>query len=177
MFADNVANSLSQSQMYTALRMVLLNIVNIPVIQSQQNRNAAPTGNFITMTALGLDARSTNRITYDNQSSVPGEENHHRTLVWRVQIDCYGDEAATMANTIATLFRSEWACEAFGATGYAVVPLFAGEPHQTSFINSESAYEGRWTLDLHMQADVAVTAPRYFFDNATITPVSVDTLD
>lgn len=176
MFADNVSSTLTQSDMFTALRKVLLKLVDVEVLQSQQNRVSSPTGNFITMTSLGLDPKSTNRTEYENQSSTPGNEVMRRTLLWRVQLDCYGNEAATMCNLISTVFRSEWACEAFNSTGYAVSPISAGEPRQTAFIDSEQQYGDRWSVDLTMQADVYVRVGQYFFDSATITAVSVDTL-
>lgn len=173
MFTANVSNSLSQSDMFTALRKFLLLLVDVPVIQSQQNKVALPTGNFIAMTSLGEDVKSTNTITYDNESSDPGAEIHQRTALWRVQLDCFGSESESMASLISTVFRSEWACEAFKSIGYSLAPVSTGDPHQTAFINSESGYEDRWTLDATLTIDKAVTVPRYFFNSALVETYSV----
>lgn len=174
MFTDGVSNSLSQSDMFTALRTFLLSVVSMPVIQSQQNRVSLPTGNFIAMTSLGMEGKSTNTVTYSDQSSTPGSEKHYRTTLWRAQVDVYGSEAGQIANALAVAFRSEWGCEAFAASGFPVTPAYTDEPRNTAFIDSESQYEDRWTMTMVMVIDNSVTLPRYFFDSANVEAYSVD---
>ncbi|EIC83986.1 hypothetical protein [Serratia sp. M24T3] len=176
MFTANVSNSLSQSDMFTALRKFLLLLVDVPVIQSQQNKVSIPEGNFIAMTSLGEDVKSTNRIDYDNGTSTPGDEVHQRTALWRVQLDCFGSESESMAGLISTTFRSEWACEAFKSFGYPLAPVSTGDLRQTAFINSESGYGDRWTLDVTLVIDRSITLPRYFFDSVELEAYSVDSL-
>ncbi|WAT10149.1 LIC_12616 family protein [Rouxiella badensis] len=174
MFANNVSNSLSQSYMFTALRKFLLLLVDVPVLQSQQNKVALPTGNFITMTSLGEDVKSTNRISYANEAGDPGSEIQQRTAFWRVQLDCFGSEAQSLASLISTAFRSEWACMAFKSLSDSIAPISGGDPRQTAFINSESEYEDRWTLEATLGIDKAVTLPQYFFTQDDVETYSYE---
>lgn len=176
MFTDNVTNSLSQSDMFNAMSQFLLLLVDIPVIQIQQNNISIPAGDFITMTSLGVDVKSTNRIYYDSETSTPGSEIHQRTALWRCQIDCYGDEAQNIADVVSTAFRSEWACEAFKSFGYTLYPVSTGDLRQTAFVNASSVYQDRWTFEATLVVDNSITLPRYFFDSALIETYSIDSL-
>lgn len=177
MFNTSITQTLTEKQRFIALRAFLLKVTGgSEVRQTQQNRVAMPTGSFITMTPLDIGVLSTNNYTYSNQNSTPGKEIMSHTSQWRVQLDCYGEGAGDMANIISTVFRSEWACEAFGVTGYMVRPVYSTDPRQTYYIDGESQYGERWTIDVTMLFEDGVGVDMYFFDSATITPTIANTI-
>ena len=154
MLATGVTNSLSVSDMFAALGTVLDHIVSVPVLLSQQNGVAMPVGEFVMMTPLGLEDKSTSITGY--QAST---DTHENTQIWRVQIDCFGSSASTMSNTIKMMWRTSYVCELFDKLNVPIVPLYTDESRQTAFVNDASNYEDRWTLTLYSQVRPIVTVP------------------
>lgn len=173
MIKPQIGNSLTLSDMYTALRSVLLNIFDCPVLQGGENRVALPVGNSVIMNSLFFEELSTNRVYYE-RSDNGGQEIHERTTEWHVQVDCYGKDAEIMAQTISTLIRSERGCEWFKETGYEIKPLYASTPRQTNFIDSESQYGGRYSVELHLNPVIRIGVPQEFFDSVSVKAVSTD---
>ena len=68
--------------------------------------------------------------------------------------------------------RSEYACTALEQT--PIQPLFPDEPHNTTMINGEQLYEGRWTVDLHFQFNPVVSVPMEFADEIITDIASID---
>lgn len=91
-----------------------------------------------------------------------------------VQLDVHGPVSADNAQIIATLFRDGYGCEAMAASGFEIAPLYAGEPHQTPFINAEQQFEDRWVIDAVLQANPVVTTPQQFAGAAVVGLISVD---
>jgi len=94
-----------------------------------------------------------------------------------VQIDVYGLQggpAGDSAQTLSTLLRSEVATEFFHAENPAVSPLHADDPRQLAFVDGESQYEERWTLDVHLQVNPVTGVAQQFATVATVTPVDVE---
>lgn len=177
MYNSSITQTITESQRFIALRAFLLKVTgNVEVRKTKQNRVSMPTGSFITMTPIDIGILSTNNFSYSNQSSTPGVETMSHTSQWRVQLDCYGEGSGDMANVISTVFRSEWACEIFRDTGYMVRPVYSTDPRQTYYIDGEAQYGERWTIDVTMLFEDGVGVDMYFFDSATITPISVDTI-
>ncbi|MGJ8524340.1 hypothetical protein LMG33818_000048 [Halomonadaceae bacterium LMG 33818] len=173
MINPQIGNSLTLSDMYTALRSVLLNIFDCPVLQGGENRVALPVGNSVIMNSLLFEEFSTNRVYYEESDGV-GQEIHERTTVWQVQVDCYGKDAEIMAQTISTLIRSDKGCEWFRETGYDITPLYASTPRQTNFIDSESQYGGRYSVDLHLNPVIRIAVPQSFFNSVDLKAISTD---
>lgn len=154
MLAPNVTNSLTTSQMFEALGDALDSLVSVPVLLSQQNGVAMPVGEFVMMTPLALDDKSTSITEYFDAS-----ESHENTQQWRVQIDCFGKGASTMSNTIKMMWRTAYVINLFDKLNVPIVPLYASESTQTAFVNDSSNYEDRWTLTLYSQVRPVVTVP------------------
>lgn len=166
--------SITETQLLTALRAFLLTLVNAEVIRSQQNRVAMPTGDFVVMTPLFTTGLSTDLTAYQPGSSNPGVESHSRATQWNVQLDCYGPSASDNANLIATMIRTDYACQQFLASGIDIQPLYAGEPKQSTMINAEQQFENRWTVDFVAQYNPVVKMPQDFANTLTIIPAEVD---
>lgn len=90
-----------------------------------------------------------------------------------VQLDVHGPNGADNAQTISTLFRDGFACDALATSGVDVTPLYADDPRQMPFVNGESQFEFRWTVDVTMQVNAAALVPMQFADALVATPVSV----
>ncbi|ELY4831851.1 hypothetical protein SM096_004217, partial [Cronobacter sakazakii] len=93
---------------------------------------------------------------------------------WPCQIDCYGENAADNASIIGTLIRSDFACEWFRQNGNVITPLYCSDPHQTTMINGEQQYEGRWTMEFIGQFNPSVTTRQDFMDSITVGVIAAD---
>ena len=91
-----------------------------------------------------------------------------------IQIDVHGPASTDNAQTIATLFRDDYAVTVFEAEAITITPLYADDPRQMPFINAASQYEDRWTIDLHMEISPIVSIPQEFADAVDLTVVDVD---
>jgi len=78
-------------------------------------------------------------------------------------------DAADMAATISTLFRSEIGTNALEAVSLNFDPLYADEPRQVPFQNAEQQWESRWVVDAVMQTTQVVTWPMQFMGAASVT--------
>lgn len=90
---------------------------------------------------------------------------------WTVQVDVYGPASADNAQVIETLFRSEYATDAFGSYGYDVQPLYCDDAHQVPLIDAEQQFEERWTLDLNLQFNALVGTSQQFATEAQVETI------
>lgn len=105
-----------------------------------------------------------------------------------VQCDFHGPNSGNYVQIASTLFRDRFATEAFEGFGSAppgwapippggtvplpftgIRPLYADDPRQTPFLNAESQYEFRWSLDFCMQANPIVSVGQTFAGQASVT--------
>jgi hypothetical protein len=166
--------SVTESMLYTALRTFLLGLVSCPVVQSQQNRSAMGTGDFILMTGTGMSGLSTDKTGFIPGQSNPGSETHSRSTRWDVQLDCYGPNAADMASLLATTFKTDYAAAALAGAAIEIQPLYADDPKQMTIVNAESQYESRWIVVVFFQFNPVVTLPQDYAAGLTVIPAEVD---
>jgi hypothetical protein len=165
--------SLTESQTFLALRTVLLGILptGTPVIRSEINRVAEPSeSDFCMMTPILRTRLATNTDTYTDAPGA-GTRNSRTPMQITVQLDIHGPESANNAQMISTLFRDEYACARFAATGFDVTPLYADDPRQTPFENAEQATEWNWSVDVVLQANPVTGTPQDF---AAVARVRLD---
>lgn len=93
-----------------------------------------------------------------------------------IQADVHGPASADNAQRLSTLFRDQFAVDAFQTQGLPITPLYTSEPRQIPFENGEQQTEERWVVDLCMQADVAIVTTMQFADKLDITTTPVETL-
>lgn len=163
--------SITEAQLYTALRAFLIGLLPCEVVQGQQNRAAMPKGDFVTMTSLGTTGLSTDKATYQPAAST---QTHERSTRWDVQLDFYGANAADYANTVATLVKTDYACSQFEASGLGMDPLYAEEPRQIPFVNAESQYEKRWSVQCAFQFNPTVVVSQQFAASLKVVPENID---
>jgi hypothetical protein len=91
-----------------------------------------------------------------------------------VQLDVHGPNSAENAQTISTLFRDDFAVQAFAASGFDVTPLYVSDPRQLPFENENQQIENRWVIDAVMQANQIIRASQQFADELGINVVSIE---
>jgi hypothetical protein len=110
-----------------------------------------------------------------------------------IQCDVHGPNSTDNAHIISTLFRDQYAVDAFSAFGTAppgwgpipfggtlpqkyvgMMSLYADEPTQHAFVNAEQQYEYRWTVDCCVQTNAVVTVARDFADTLVMTLLEAD---
>jgi hypothetical protein len=98
------------------------------------------------------------------------------TAEWIVQLNIHGPNSANNTRTIDTLFRSDYAVDYFTAQGQPLAPLYCDDPRQATWENAEQQMEFDWTIDLHMEIDVAIGTPQQFADVVTVRVTDASTL-
>jgi hypothetical protein len=172
--------SLTEQQTLTALRTVLLGILpdGTPVIRSEVNRVAEPSeSDFCMLTPILRTRLATNTDSYiDAPFATPpvGLRNSLNPMQITVQLDVHGPASADNAQMISTLFRDEYACIQFAATGFDVQPLYAEDPRQTPFENAEQQTEYRWSVDVVLQANPVISTAQDFADVVVIDAFEAD---
>lgn len=95
---------------------------------------------------------------------------HHTEITY--QLDVHGPASTNNVQTIATLFRDEFATHWFEDS--PVMPLHADDPRQAPFLNAEQQYENRWVLEAVMQANQTVFVPQQFAEALHVGLINVD---
>jgi hypothetical protein len=156
--------SLSESQTLAALRSFLLAVLpdGTQVVAGLDNRVPEPIDtDFVVMTPVLRERLSTNVTMYRaGNPDATGAKEVRQTTKLTVQLDIHGPAGADNAQLVTTLWRDGTACEALAATELDLAPLFANEARQIPFMNGEQQVEARWSVDLVMQVNPAITVPQ-----------------
>lgn len=142
-------------------------LVDCPVMRAQANRVSFPVGDFILMTPVHRTALATN-IDTNTQTT----QSAQRSTQVDVQVDCYGSSAGDRAQTLVTLLRDTYACDAMMGTG--VQPLYASDVSQMPLITGEEQYLDRWRFEASLQIGPTITTPAQTFSTATVDFVSTN---
>lgn len=173
--------TLSESQVFTALRAFLLSILpsGYEVIKAQDNRVPEPqSGNFVVMTPLLRERIETNVDNYSD--GYPDDDSLmsiSNPVKFTVQLDIHASDTTAsgdLAHIIQTLFRDETGIQSFADSGFAVAPLYCGDPRQMPFTNENQQVETRWVMEAIIQYNPVVTLPQDFADSLEINLVEVD---
>ncbi len=155
--------SITEDAMMTAVRTFLLSILpdDIEVFQGQDNRVPEPVGpDFVMMTPRRRSRLATNVVTWPLADVDPDELEHAKSTEVLVQLDIHGPAGADHAQTIATLWRDDFACQALKSAN--IQPLFANDGNQLPFQNAEHQWEDRWVMEIVFQATPIISTPQEF---------------
>ncbi len=176
--------SLTESQTLTAVRAFVLAAIGddgttIEVVRGQDNRVAPPsTDNYVVMTPMHRALLETPTTTYHDGAldPIPGQSARmdKAPATVDVQLNFHGDGSHDLCTLVQSLVRTTFATEAFEASGFDVTPLYAGEPHQSAFVNAEQQVENTWVFDLSVQCNPIVTSDQDFATGLEIGLISVD---
>ena len=131
-----------------------------------------------TISALGTGIGGVGTYTVSGSQSVAsaplacGAINIKQPTKITVQLDVHGPNSSDNAQTISTLFRDDYAVQNFYASGFDVMPLYAGDPKQIPFLNGEQQYETRYVIDAVMQANEVVSPPQQYA--GTLGPIIIE---
>jgi hypothetical protein len=174
--------TITEAQALAAMRGFLMAALPeaTPVVIGQDNRVPEPgNADFVVITPLFEERIETNTDTYFDgffsNPQVPGTLTIGNPQIVTVQLDVHGEHSGDNTHLIVTLFRSEWGCNQFAASGFDVTPLHTGEPpHQIPYNNGEQQIENRWVIDCVMQVNPLVTVPQDFCASLGIKLIEVD---
>ncbi|QIP09037.1 phage neck terminator protein [Bradyrhizobium symbiodeficiens] len=132
------------------------------------------TPGFVTITVLRRPRLATN-LNEINDAGDTIATTQSTDIV--VQMDVHNDDtlvSSDNAQIISTMFRDDYATTFF--EGYpGISPLFADEPRLLPFVNAESQYEPRYTVEVHLQADQAVSVPAQSATSVELDITNVET--
>lgn len=147
---EQMIASVTETQIFTALRAFILGVVDCEVIRVPNNRVPMPVGEFISLSAISNSPLSTNVSSYSST-----EKSIIRPSQFTIQVDCYGASAGDRATAITTLFRDAYGCDALAPSG--IQPLYASDARQMPMVDGESQYVTRYTFDAVMQFNPVLT--------------------
>jgi len=161
--------SILETDVFKAMRTFILSIVDCEVIRTQVNKVSTPKRDFIALTPTSLIPLETNTDTWtDTTKSVK------RSAQMSIQVDCYGLNSVDRAQTIAALFRDDYACQYFASSGFDMQPLYASDAQQMPITSGEDTYIERWTFECVLQINPVITVPIQTANTLTAGLISVD---
>ncbi|MHB8283953.1 MAG: phage neck terminator protein [Caulobacteraceae bacterium] len=161
--------SITEYDIRVAMENVLRAFVpaGVSVIRGQVNRTAPPKGNYIVATVMGRVRLATNTDSYDGVATKTITQPTQVT----VQLDLHGELATDVAQILSSVFRDAAACDAMPA---AIQPLYADDPRQMPFINGAQQYEDRWTVNVVLQVNPALSLPQAYAGELHVHMQSLD---
>lgn len=163
--------SISQDDVFTALRTFILGVISCEVVQGLGNGVPPPKDPFIALTALYWKRLSTNIKTYDDPTPTTGAQFFESHVMYVIQVDCYGPKSSDWATIICTLLRDEYAVDVMAPN---VTPLHADDAKQLPVVDGEKNFEQRWMIEVSLQYNPVVQIPAQFFDTAQVDLINVD---
>ena len=173
-----MAPSLTQGQIDAVLRGFLLSILpsGVAVTNAQQNRVAEPSAdNFVLLTLLSRRRLGTTVQDWDmSPAGNPVVQSNIEAVEVSMQLDFHGADSTDNAQVFATLFRSDYAYQYMMASG--LFPDFCSDGTQMPFINGESQWENRWTLNAVFDCNMVINSAQQFASAVNIGLIEVDSV-
>jgi len=148
------------------------NVPNGTTILSQTSNAGGPNGNIGTYAISCAPP-----LPIISRTMYAGIATKQQSTMVTVQLDVHGPRSADNTQIISTLFRDDYGVTLLSDTQLAVAPLYTSEARQSPFINAEAQYENRWTIDLHLQANMLVITPQQFFEKVSVALFLIDLFD
>lgn len=167
MFAVGVKRNITEDDIYRSLGLFIKTIFDGEIVRGMANKVSMPKfgKNFIVIEALYSNIYSTTKTKYNRENE---EATFYKTTVAAYQIDCYGNDSFSIADSLTTMIRTEYACDFFRENGNILQPLYASDARQLTFINSARQYEERWSFDVKVQPNATTTLPQEFMDSVKL---------
>lgn len=168
--------SLTDVQVFTALRVVLLAIVpeGVEVLRGEVNRVPEPESpNFVIMSARtrGRLSKGVETWTGPNPAAIDVETSTDLA----VQLDVHGPLSADVSAAIVAALQSSWAFDAFAAqTPPVMAPLYVNDPQFLPFVSEMQQTEWRYVIEAHFEAKPVLSTPMQFADTLAAQVVMAD---
>lgn len=164
----DLTSSITETDIFTAVRTFLLDYVSCEVVRGLGNRVPMPKGDFIAMT----QGQNLNLATPEH--SYTTTNNIKQAKQFTVQIDCYGAKSSERAAYLASLFWDDLASQSFATSGKDIKPLYADDPRQIPLVNGEDQYEERWMFNVLIQYNPIVSIAQQSATTLTIGLTEID---
>lgn len=115
-----------------------------------------------------------NTQTVTSRKIASGGEYFLQPVKVTMQVDVHGPASSENAQTISTLFRDDYAVQAFKQSGFDIVPITADDPRQLPFTNEQQQVENRWSIDAVMQANQVIRISTQFADQLVVNVINVE---
>lgn len=165
----DILPDISESEIMTTLRALILTVVGCEVVRGQINRTSMPSGAFVALTPTSLIPLSTNIESYTADSKII-----LRPAQFSVQIDCYGDQSDQRCAVIAAILRDEYATQSFRDAGYDMQTLYAGDAQQLPLQDAQDQFLERWTFEAQIQINPLITLNQQTANTLHVGLIDVD---
>lgn len=123
--------------------------------------------NYIIFTILNPVRYGTPRVSYShNANNMKGNFTSVQTFRVIVQIDFYGQFAFDRANDIINISRTEVLCDMLKK--YNIQPIATDNAKNLTGVSGEKEYVERWSVDLELDYQDAVTGKQDWLDTAEL---------
>lgn len=142
----------------------------LPVVRGMVDRVPPPRGRqYAVVTPLTAQPAGTTLHGYARPANVAdmGAQEVRQRLIRRVQVDFYGANADAMCATFAALANDARGVD-FCAP-YGVTPLYTGAAQAMPEPDGRENWTNRWTVDVFVQFDAAVTLEQEYFATVKLT--------
>lgn len=154
--------NVTQDEIYKDVRKFLLELFpgsEKQIIKSAQNNQPLP-NNAVVMQVL-----FTNNLDQAVTTTLPPDaEAIQNSVEVRLQLDFYGAMAEQRSRVVATLWRTNFACERLSVCQ----PLYVQSYNRHPYINDSNQYEERWIMDLGLQYNPQVNVAQGFTDSPPV---------
>ena len=134
------------------------------VIRGYVNRVSKPkVPDYVLVTPMTMTRLATNNHQWDAETGVQSVTPPTRR---RVQIDCYGNNAAVWAKTLATLLRDAVGCDFLAP--YGLAPLFVEDPQELTQAEGDEQYHPRFMLGVMLQVNETVSVGLDYFTDVNL---------
>jgi hypothetical protein len=168
--------SLTDVQVFTALRAVLLAIVGtgVDVLRGEVNRVPEPlTADFVIMSPRARTRLAMGVETWEG--TAPSAIDVETATHVAVQLDVHGPLSADVTAAIVAGLGSSWAADQFAAQDPAVLaPLYTDEAQFLPFVNGEQQTEWRYVIGSHFEARPVLSTPAQFARTLAVTSTQAD---
>lgn len=150
------------------------------VFRGNQSRMVLPpTNEYCIYTPLYRSRIGTNVYSFDG-AEVPDAENAPETYTesvdTTVQIDFYGPNASRYAQGMETAARADIANRYFRQNEVDLRVLYSTAPRNLTGLDASQQYVSRWSVDLHVQFDTAISEGVPWFEDVSFSAIKeVDT--
>ncbi|AOA59926.1 phage neck terminator protein [Acinetobacter larvae] len=141
---------------YKEVRSYLIGLFSCEVIKGYQNDSPLPQ-NGVVMTIISERDTDQAASYYQEEEGTAYVQNSVEVML---QLDFYGDWAASRARQIANFWRSEYTTSALNTCQ----PLYSKQPVRLPFVNEQNQNEQRWLLEVYLQYNPEFKQDQAFLD-------------
>ncbi|MEY0016016.1 hypothetical protein AB7W42_14885 [Providencia rettgeri] len=154
--------SVTERDIFSELRPYLIELFECPVVVGYQNNAPLPKDGIVMFKLFTKNLDQTSNYWDSEKSEITAQTSIEGTF----QLDFYGAEADSRADTVSILWRSPYTT----ARMKKIQPLYSGEPRKNNLVNESNQYENRVMLDIKLQYN-----PETSYQVDSVDSISIET--